>query len=111
HGFGLVINQSAIIGEDVTVFQGVTIGQKDVINSAGRVTVHSRIGDQVMLGPYAQVIGATVGNGARVGPLTVVHRDIAARTVVAGNPMQILREGAEPDVKSGVYGGRAMRTS
>ncbi len=101
HGFGLVINKAAIIGEDVTLFQGVTIGQKDVISQNGRFTVHSRIGDKVTIAPYGQVIGVTIETGARVGPLTVVPRDVVAGSIVAGNPMKVLREGAEPDVTYG----------
>jgi|GEM_PF-720664 len=101
HGYGLVVNARAEIGEDVTVFQGVTIGQRDVIRPEGRTTVHARIGNRVTLSPYAQIVGAMVGDGATVAPLTVVHRDVAAATVVGGNPMKILKEDAMADVRYG----------
>jgi len=102
HGFGLVINAKAEIGEDVTVFHGVTIGQRDRVRAEGRETRHSRIGDRVMLSPYAQVLGATVGDGATVAPLTVVYEDVAPRTVVGGNPPRVLKEEAQADVRYGM---------
>jgi serine O-acetyltransferase len=101
HGFGLVVNANAIIGEDVTVFQGVTIGQKDVVREDGRRTHHARIGNKVMLGPYVQVLGTTVGDGATAAPLTVIYENVPSRSVVAGNPMRILRQDAVPDVRYG----------
>lgn len=101
HGYGLVVNALAEIGTDVTVFQGVTIGQRDVLRPEERTIIHSRIGDRVTLGPYAQVVGAVVGEGATVAPLTVVHRDVAPATVVGGNEMRVLKEGAVPNVRYG----------
>lgn len=101
HGYGLVVNARAEIGEDVTVFQGVTIGQRDLVRPEGRTTVHARIGNRVTLSPYAQIVGATVGDGATVAPLTVVHRDVEAATVVGGNPMRVLKEDAVADVRYG----------
>jgi serine O-acetyltransferase len=101
HGYGLVVNALAEIGEDVTVFQGVTIGQRDVIRADGRTTLHARIGNRVTLSPYAQIVGAAVGDGATVAPLTVVHRDVAPATIVGGNPMRVLKEEALPDVRYG----------
>jgi len=101
HGYGLVVNALAQIGEDVTVFQGVTIGQRDLIRAEGRTTLHTSIGNRVTLSPYAQVVGATVGDGATVAPLTVVHRDVAPATIVGGNPMRVLKEEALPDVRYG----------
>lgn len=101
HGYGLVVNALAEIGEEVTVFQGVTIGQRDIIRPEGRTTIHSRIGDRVTLSPYAQVVGAMVGEGATVAPLTVVHRDVDPATIVGGNPMRVLKEDSLPDVRYG----------
>lgn len=101
HGFGLVVNEHAVIGEDVTVFHGVTIGQRDRIDPQGRSSRHARIGDRVMLGPYSQILGVSVGEGSVVAPLTAVYRDIPPRVAVGGSPARILRRDIAPDVRHG----------
>jgi serine O-acetyltransferase len=98
HGWGLVVNWKAKIGSNVTLFNGIVIGQKDTISETGRHTQYPVIGNDVWIGPHAIVLGVTVGDGAIIGPGSVVTKDVPARCVVAGNPASILRRDALPDV-------------
>jgi serine O-acetyltransferase len=98
HGWGLVVNWKAKFGSNVTLFNGVVIGQKDTIAETGRRIRYPVIGNDVWIGPHAIVIGVTVGDGAIIGPGSVVTKDVPAHCVVAGNPASILRRDALPDV-------------
>ncbi len=98
HGWGLVVNWKAKFGSNVTLFNGVVIGQKDTIMETGRRTRYPIIGNDVWIGPHAIVIGVSVGDGAIIGPGSVVTRDVPAGCVVAGNPASILRRDALSDV-------------
>jgi len=99
HGWGIVVNQKAKIGSNVTLFNGVVIGQKDTITEAGRYAKYPIIGNDVWIGPHAIVIGGVaIGDGAIIAPGSVVTKDVPARCVVVGNPAAILRRDAIPDV-------------
>jgi serine O-acetyltransferase len=98
HGWGIVVNQRAKIGSNVTLFNGVVIGQKDTITDSGRHCKYPVVGNDVWIGPHAIIIGVTIGDGAIVGPGSVVTKDVPARCIVVGNPARILRRDALPDV-------------
>jgi serine O-acetyltransferase len=100
HGWGLVISPRAKIGCNVTVFHGVTIGQRDRIGPNNeRHVSYPTIEDEVWLGPHAIVVGGvTIGRGARVAGGTLVTKDVRPFSIVGGNPMRVLRENAKPDV-------------
>ncbi|AWK88855.1 serine acetyltransferase [Azospirillum thermophilum] len=99
HGWGLVVNGSARIGANVTLFHGVTIGQKDDITPAGRVTHYPVLGDGVWVGPNAVIIGAAeIGDESIVGALSVVTRPVPRRSLVTGNPGKVVGEVAIPDI-------------
>jgi serine O-acetyltransferase len=99
HGWGLVISPEATIGSNVTVLHGVTIGQKHKISTGGRVKSYPTIEDEVWIGPHAVVAGGViVGRGSRIAPGTIVTDDIEPYTIVGGNPMQVIRTDAHPDV-------------
>lgn len=85
HGF-TVIGETAIIGDDVTIYQCVTLGGTDPANGiAGKR--HPTIGDGVIIGSGAQVLGPiSVGERARVGANAVVTRDVAPGAVMVGIP-------------------------
>ncbi|OAF13573.1 hypothetical protein AYJ54_43365 [Bradyrhizobium centrolobii] len=99
HGWGLVVNREAIIGSNVTLFNGVVIGRKDRITENGRQTEYPVIGDDVWIGPQAIILGGVkIGSGAIVGAGSVVTRDVPAHSVVAGNPAKVLKTDVLPDV-------------
>lgn len=99
HGWGLVISPGATIGSNVTVYHGVTIGQKDRISPNGRVTAYPTIQDEVWTGAHAVIVGGVViGRGARIAPGTIVTSDVEPHSIVGGNPMCVIRTDARPDV-------------
>jgi serine O-acetyltransferase len=98
HGWGLVVNKDARLGSNVTLFNGVVLGRKDTITADGRDTAYPVVGNEVWIGAHAIVIGVKIGDGAIVGPGTVVTKDVPPHCVVVGNPARILRENAPPDV-------------
>ncbi len=83
HGVGLVIGETAVLGNDVLLYQGVTLGG----TSLAKGKRHPTLGDHVVVGAGAKVLGPiTVGEGARVGASSVVIRDVEPRQVVVGIP-------------------------
>lgn len=100
HGRGIVINSRAQIGSNVTIFHGVTLGQRDHINATGeRLTTYPVIEDNVWLGPYSLVVGGvTIGQGSRIAGGAYVLNSIPARSVVIGNPGRIVQKDCPPDV-------------
>ena len=94
HGSGVIIGETAIVGDNVTLYQGVTLG------GTGKETGkrHPTIGDNVMISAGAKIIGSfTVGENSKIGAGSVVTRDIPANVVAVGNPCHILREIGEHD--------------
>lgn len=98
HGWGLVVNANARIGANVTLFHGVTLGQKDDLRPAGRVTHYPELGDGVWVGPHAVVIGVAIGDECIVAASSVVTKPMPRRMVVAGNPGKAVAEVAIPDI-------------
>ena len=83
HGSGVVIGETAEIGENVTLYQGVTLGGTG-FQSGKR---HPTIEDNVTIGSGAKLLGPiTVGHGAKIGANTVVVEDVPPRSTVVGNP-------------------------
>jgi len=83
HGMGVVIGETAIVGDDVTLYQGVTLGG----TSRLREKRHPTLGDGVVVGAHAQLIGAVeVGEGARVGSGSVVVTSVPPYSTVVGVP-------------------------
>ncbi|MFZ4125830.1 MAG: serine O-acetyltransferase [Rickettsiales bacterium] len=83
HGFGVVIGETAVIGNHVTMYHGVTLGG----TSLSRGKRHPTIEDEVIIGAGAQVLGPiTVGKGARIGSNAVVVKDVRAGATVVGIP-------------------------
>jgi serine O-acetyltransferase len=100
HGWGLVVSPGAIIGSNVTLFHGVTIGRRDRIGTDTRAEPeYPTIEDDVWIGPNAIVVGAvTVGTGTRVGGGAFVAMSVPPHCVVGGNPAQVLKTDAPADV-------------
>lgn len=83
HGMGVVIGETAEIGEDVMIYQGVTLGGR----SLARVKRHPTIGDRVVIGAGAKVLGPVViGADSAVGANAVVVKDAPADSILTGIP-------------------------
>ncbi len=90
HGIGVVIGETAVIGNDVTLYHGVTLGG----TSWNKGRRHPTLGDNVLVGAGAKILGAiTLGNNVRVGANSVVVRDIPSNSSVVGIPGKIVRTG------------------
>lgn len=87
HATGVVIGETAEVGEDVTIYHGVTLG------GSGRDTGkrHPTIGDRVIIGAGAKVLGAIkVGDDSRIGANAVVVKEVPSSAVVIGVPGQVI---------------------
>ena len=85
HFGNIFVHPDAVLGANCTLRQGVTIGNR---HEDGRVP---RLGDDVEVGAYAQILGdVQVGRGAKVGAMSVVLQDVPAGAVAVGNPARIL---------------------
>jgi len=95
HGAGVVIGETAEIGDDVTLYQGVTLGGTGFATGKR----HPTLEDNVTVGAGAKLLGAiTVGHGAKIGANSVVIHDIPPNTTVVGNPGHPVRvEGKRPE--------------
>lgn len=95
HGSGVVIGETAEIGDRVTLYQGVTLGG----TGFARGKRHPTVGDDVTIGSGAKLLGpVTVGHGAKVGANTVVIEDVPPNSTVVGNPGHTVRiEGRRPE--------------
>ena len=87
HATGVVIGQTAEVGNDVVIFHGVTLG--GVAMTPGKR--HPTVGDHVMIGAGAKVLGPiTVGTGVKIGANAVVVKDVPCGNVAIGVPARLL---------------------
>jgi serine O-acetyltransferase len=95
HGMGVVVGETAEIGDNVTLYQGVTLGGTGFATGKRHPTVQ----DNVTIGSGAKLLGPiTVGHGAKVGADTVVIHDVPPNSTVVGNPGHPVRvEGKRPE--------------
>jgi len=88
HGMGVVIGETSEIGDDCTLYHGVTLGG----TSWEKTKRHPTLGNNVVVGAGAKILGPiTLGDGARVGSNSVVVRDVPAGTTVVGIPAHAVR--------------------
>jgi serine O-acetyltransferase len=86
HGMGVVVGETAEVGENVTLLQGVTLGG----TSLKREKRHPTLGDNVVVGAGAKVIGGfRIGDGSRIGAGSVVVREVPENAVVVGVPGRV----------------------
>src|SRR6266436_6651791 len=86
HGMGIVIGETAEVGENVTLLQGVTLGG----TSLKREKRHPTLGDNVTVGAGAKILGGfTIGSGSRIGAGSVVVREVPPNSVVVGVPGRV----------------------
>ncbi len=87
HGMGVVIGETAVIGDDCIIFHGVTLGGIKF----DPVKRHPTVGNKVMIGTGAKVLGPiTLGDGCRVGANAVVTKDVAPGAVILGPTSSVL---------------------
>jgi serine O-acetyltransferase len=88
HGLGIVIGETTEIGDDCTIYQGVTLGGTSLYKGVKR---HPTLGKDVVIGAGAKVLGGfTVGDGAKVGSNAVVTKPVPAGATAVGNPARII---------------------
>ena len=95
HGMGVVIGETAELGENVTLYQGVTLGGTGFATGKRHPTVQ----DNVTIGSGAKLLGPiTIGHGAKIGANAVVIHDVPPNSTVVGNPGHPVRvEGRRPE--------------
>jgi serine O-acetyltransferase len=93
HGTGVVIGETAEIGDNVTLYQGVTLGG----TGKERGKRHPSVGNNVLIGVGAKVLGAiTIGDNARIGGGAVVLKDVPPNTTAVGVPAKIVAYRPDP---------------
>ena len=93
HAMGVVVGETAEIGDGCTIYQGVTLGGTSLAKGAKR---HPTLGRNVIVGANSQVLGGfTVGDGARIGSSAVVVKPVPPGATAVGNPARVLQAETE----------------
>lgn len=92
HGMGVVIGETCEIGDDVVIYQGVTLGG----TGKEKGKRHPTIGNNVVIGSGAKVLGSfTIGDNCNIGSNAVVLRPVPQNSTVVGNPGKIVKQNGE----------------
>jgi serine O-acetyltransferase len=92
HGKGVVIGETAEIGDNVTIYQGVTLGGV----SLERTKRHPTIGNNVVIGAGAKILGPiTIGDNSKIGANSVVIKDVPPNSIVVGVPGRVVKKDKE----------------
>jgi serine O-acetyltransferase len=95
HGMGVVIGETAEIGDDCTIYQGVTLGGTSLYRGSKR---HPTLGRNVVVSAGAKVLGGfAVGDGAKIGSNSVVLKEVPAGATVVGIPGRIVEGSVKKD--------------
>lgn len=95
HGMGVVIGETAEIGDDCTIYQAVTLGGTSLYRGTKR---HPTLGNGVVVGAGAKVLGGfMVGDGAKIGSNAVVVKPVPAGSTAVGNPARIIDAGRDAE--------------
>lgn len=88
HGAGVVIGQTAVIGDDVVIFHGVTLGSNSTQSKGNR---HPNVGNRVTIYANSVLVGnINIGDDSIIGANSMVKQDIPNKSVVVGNPMRFI---------------------
>ena len=103
HGNGVVIGESSEIGDDVTLYHGVTLGgisPSENSDEQRNIKRHPTLKDNVIVGSGAHILGPiTVGKCARIGANTVVLRNVPAHATMVGNPAKNISTNTDTSFK------------
>jgi len=96
HGLGVVIGETAIVGDDVLLYQGTTLGGTGIVKGKR----HPTVGNNVVIGAGAKVLGnITIGDNSYIGANAVVVKDVPSNSTVVGVPGRITKQdGKKMDV-------------
>jgi serine O-acetyltransferase len=95
HASGVVIGETAVVGNDVTILHGVTLGS----TGKQRGDRHPKVGDGVFIGATAQLLGnIQIGDGSSIGAGSVVLSSVEAHSTVAGVPARVVRRSPRPTI-------------
>lgn len=90
HGFGVVIGETAVVGDDCTIYQGVTLGGTSLHSERKR---HPTLERGVIIGAGAKILGSfTIGEYAKVGSNAVLLKAVPANATAVGNPAHIVQK-------------------
>jgi serine O-acetyltransferase len=93
HGTGVVIGGTAVVGDNVTIYQGVTLGG----TSLQRTKRHPTLGNNVTVGSGAAILGdITIGDNSKIGANSVVVRDVPPNSTVVGIPGRVVLQDGKP---------------
>src|SRR5579864_8142898 len=93
HGMGVVIGETAEVGDNCTLYQGVTLGGTSLAHGKR----HPTLGNNVVVGGNASVLGAiTIGDNAKIGGGSVVVKDVPANATVVGVPARVVMQDGVP---------------
>ena len=95
HGVGVVIGETAVVGDDCTIYQGVTLGGTSLYKGEKR---HPTLEAGVVVGAGAQILGGfNVGANARIGSNAVVVKPVPENATAVGNPARIITKSTSPE--------------
>ena len=107
HGMGVVIGETAQIGDDVTLYHGVTLGGTTVFDKKGKQLIkrHPTLKNNIVVGAGAKILGPiTIGDNVKIGANAVILKDVAENRTVVGVPGHVVdKMEVKPDVFS-AYG-------
>ena len=93
HGMGVVVGETTVVGDDCTLFQGVTLGGTG--KESGKR--HPNLGNGVLVGAGAKVLGnITIGDGCKIGAQSLVLHDVPPNCTVVGVPGRVVRRDGQP---------------